>query len=220
MSSIPPSNAIFPFLKEIHQAFGKYNYRDVCGRINLLRMEPNESVEKFSNRFLHLCYEISEEDLNWDFLKQEFERLVRVSSYSEPEPLDFSSSPTLTDHEAPQIVEEEPNTTFVPCPPPFLVPMWVPPCSDCKVEESAQHVPNPSSHLSPMPMEEFPKWLREPITKTHSSIPQEDITIHNSSLEVDLPLCHRRSFTSHDSLYHDSLDQSVSPARCVHSLDS
>jgi len=118
-------------------------------------MEPNELVNNFSNEFLHLCYEIQEEDVNWDFLKQEFEHLVLVSSYGEPEPPDFSASPTLADHEAPHIVEGEPNTPFVPCPPPFLVLMWVPRCDDCKAEEPTQHVPIPSSHLSPASMEEF-----------------------------------------------------------------
>jgi len=141
-------------------------------------------------------------------------------SFQYDEPPDFPSSPTLVDHEAPQITEEEPNTPFFPCPPPFLVPMWLAPYGDCKVEKSVKHVPKPSSHLSTACMEEVLEWLSKPITKTHSSIPQEDVTVHNSSLEYDLHLCHPPSSTSHDSLYHDLLDQSTSLAICSHSLDS
>lgn len=99
-------------------------------------------------------------------------------------------SPTLVNHEAPQIAEEKPNTSFIPCPPPFPVPIWVPPYGDFKADKSTQHVPNPSSHLSLASMEEVPEWIRKPIAKTYSSIPQEDINIHNLSLEHDLPLCH------------------------------
>lgn len=152
-------------------------------------------------------------------MKQEFERLVRVSSYGEPEPPNFSTCPTLADHEAPQVVEEDPNASFVHCPPPFLVSMWVPPSGDCEAKEPAQHVPNASSHMSPAPMEEIPEWIREAIAKTHSNS-QEDITVHNSSLKFDLPLYHPPTFTSHDSLYHDSLDQSISLAIWAHSLNS
>lgn len=64
--TFPPAffHSLIPFLKELHQAFGKYNYRDVCGGINLLRMEPNESLDKFFDQFLNLYYEILKEDFN------------------------------------------------------------------------------------------------------------------------------------------------------------
>jgi len=148
--------------------FNKYNHQDVCKIIHHLRMKLVELVEEFSSQFLHLYCEIPERNLNSDFLGQEFKCLVHVSQYGEPP--DFHYSPTLADHEAPQIAEEEPNTLFVPCPPSFLVPMWVLPCGDHKAEKSAQHVPNPSSHLSPASMEEVPEWLMKPIMKNHSSI--------------------------------------------------
>ena len=45
------------FLKELHQAFDRYDHRDVCKRINQLRMKHDESIEYFSNWFLHLSYE-------------------------------------------------------------------------------------------------------------------------------------------------------------------
>jgi len=54
-------------------------------------------------------------------------------------------------------------------------------------------------------MEEVPEWLKKPTAKTHSSIPQEDIIIHNSGLEGYLPLFHP-PFKSYDPLYHDLLD--------------
>jgi len=91
---------------------------------------------------------------------------------------------------------------------------------DYKAEKYVQHVPNPSSHMTLTSMKEVLEWLRKPIEKTHSSIPQEVINVHNSSLEFDLYLCHPPSSTSCDCLYHDSLDQSIPLASCSHSLDS
>lgn len=64
--------------------------------------------------------------------------------------------------------------------------MGIPPCGDFKSEKYVQHVPNQSSHLSPTSMKELPEWLKKPIVKIHSSALQEDITIHNSSLEFDI----------------------------------
>lgn len=58
------------------------------------------------------------------------------------------------------------------------------------------------------------------MAKTHPSILQEDVTIHNPSLESNLHLCHPPSSISQDSLHHDTLEQSTSQASCVHSLDS
>ena len=99
-------------------------------------MKPNESVEDFSDQFLHLCCEIYEYDINQDFLKQKFERLVLISLHGEPEPPIFPTSSTLVSHETPLISEEEPSIPFVSCPHPFLVPMGVPPCSVCEVGKS------------------------------------------------------------------------------------
>jgi len=61
--------------------------------------------------------------MNLHFLKREFECLVHVSLYGEPEPLVFPSPQTLADRDAPQIEEEKPTTPFVPYPPPFSIPM-------------------------------------------------------------------------------------------------
>jgi len=69
--------------KKLHKSFSKYKYQDVCGRINILGMKNNELVEDFHDLFLHLCYEIPRKHPNWDFLEQESECLILVSSYSE-----------------------------------------------------------------------------------------------------------------------------------------
>ena len=90
-------------------------------------MKPNELVEDFSNRFLHLCCEIYEEDINRDFLKQGFEHLILISLHGELEPLYFPTSATLVNHTTPIISEEEPIIHFALCPHPFPVPMRVPP---------------------------------------------------------------------------------------------
>jgi len=82
----------------------------------------------------------------------------------------------------------------------------VPPCSGCKAEKFAQHVANPSAQLSPTSMEEILEWLGKPMEKNHPSISQEKITIPNPSLESNLHLYYPPSYTSHDSLHHDSLE--------------
>lgn len=168
-------HSLHQFLRELHQAFDRYNYCDVCKRINLLRMKPIESVEDFYDRFLHLCCEIFEEDMNQDFLKQEFEHLVLISLQGELKPPDFSTPSTLVNHETPLILEEESTTPFSPCPPPFLVSMWVPPCDNKKVKKSTNQTPNPPSHYSSIhdsySMKIIIEWLMKPMVNTNSSIP-------------------------------------------------
>lgn len=96
----------------------------------------------------------------------------------------------------------------------------VPPHSSRKSKKSTQHVPIPSSQSPPTPMEEILEWLKKPMAKSHSSIQQDDIIVHNLSLDSYLHLCCPPSSTSDDFLYHDSLDQSTSPASYAHSHDS
>lgn len=67
------------FTEMMIKSFDKYSHRDVCEKICCLRMEPDESVEDFADRFLHIYCEIPYKILNSDFLRQEFRRLVRVS---------------------------------------------------------------------------------------------------------------------------------------------
>jgi len=173
-------------------------------------MKLDESLEDFSNRILHLYYEIPGKHLNWGFLKQDFDHLVLVSSYGEPEPPNFSTPPTLVNHETPQILEEF-TSPFILCPPPFLVLMRVPPCSGCKTGKFTNQISNPSSHSSSTlhdsdSMEEISECLMKPIVKTRSSISQDDVTVHNSSLKANADFCYPISSTYPNYLYHDLLD--------------
>lgn len=137
--------------KMMIKSFDKYSHKDVCKRIYRLRMERHELIEDFADQFLHLRCEIPDKILNSNFLRQEFTCLVHVSQYGETP--NFPSSPTLANHEAPQFTKEEPTTLFVPCSPPFSVPMWVSPCSDHEAEKYVQHVPILSSRPYPTSME-------------------------------------------------------------------
>jgi len=187
--TLPPTSihSLHQFVGDLHQAFDRYNYPYVCKRINLLTMKPKESIEDFSDRFLYLYCQISEEDMNQYFLKQEFECLVLISLHSEPKPPDFPTSPPLVSHGTPLISEEEPIIPFVPCPPPFPVPIRVPPCGDYEVGKSANLILNPPSHSSSIyhdsnSMEEILEWLMKTTGKNNFPILQHDVIIHNSSL--------------------------------------
>jgi len=81
-------------------------------------------------------------------------------------------------------------------------------------------ISNPSSHSSHASMEEIPECLMKPTMKTHSSIQQEDVTVHNFNFKADPDFYYPLSSLDPDSLYHDSLDQFSSPASYPHSLDS
>ena len=109
-------------------------------------MKPDESIEDFSDWFLHLYYEFPEGNTNWDFLKQNFECLVHISLHGESKPPDVSSSLTLVNRETPLISQEELAIPFVLRLPPFSVPMRVPSGNDVKVGKSTHQIPNPYSH--------------------------------------------------------------------------
>lgn len=178
-------------------------------------MKHGESIEDFATCFLHLCHEIPEQCVDLDFINQELKHLVHVSRNSELP--NFPSSSTLLDHETPHVSQRVP-----PCSNQKTKKsvQRAPPHNSCKADKSTQHAPNPSAQLSPAPTEEIPKWLRKPMVKTHPSILQEDITIHNVSPESNLHLYHPPSSASHESLHHDSLERSASQASCALSLDS
>lgn len=65
--------------KELHQAFDRYDYQNVYKRISQLTMRPNESLDDFMDRFLHLFYEFSKEYVDWDFMNENFQCLVYIS---------------------------------------------------------------------------------------------------------------------------------------------
>jgi len=119
------------------KTFDEYSHHDFCEKIFCLSMEPYKLVEDFVDHFLHLCYKIPKNFVNFEFLREEFKCLVHSSQYYEPP--DFPSSPTLYNHEAPQIGEEDHNTPFFPYPPPFPVPMSLP-RGDCKAQKFEQNV--------------------------------------------------------------------------------
>jgi len=98
-------------------------------------MKLGESVEDCSTRYLQLRHKIPKQFVDLNFMSQELKHLVHVSRYSEP--LDFPSSSTLDDHEAPQFIEEDPKTLFIPFPPAFLVSKRVPHRSGHKAKKSA-----------------------------------------------------------------------------------
>lgn len=98
--------------------------------------------------------------------------------------------------------------------------MWVPPCSDRKTGKYVNQISNPSYRSSPTLVEEILEWLMKPTMKTHSSILQEDVTLHNSNLKADLDFYYPLSSSHTNSLYHDWLDQFSSPASSPHSLYS
>lgn len=101
--------------------FYKYEYQDNLNEIDQLRMESNESLEHFTNRFLHLCYEFPDEDVDWQFLDEKLCFLVRMSrKYFES-----NSSCSLFQKEL-QHLEEEYDIPFISCPPPFDVPCFEP----------------------------------------------------------------------------------------------
>jgi len=150
--------------------------------------------------------------------------LVLITPHNEPEPTDFSASPTLVNHKKPLISKEEFIVPFILCPPPFPVPIGLPLCKGNKVEKSANKIPNPSSHSSPTfhhsdSMEEIPEWLMRPMVKIKSSTLQDDVTVRNSTLEYVLDFCYPLSSTGHDYLYHDPLERSVPRASLPHTLD-
>lgn len=118
-----PNASIHSFdqlVKELHEAFEKYDYQDVCDRINQIRMKYGEYLEDFLNRFLHLCYEFPGEYFDYNFISERFYSFNFISlKLFESKPLEDSSLQTYVDHETPHIRVEEPTGPFVPCPPPF-----------------------------------------------------------------------------------------------------
>lgn len=55
-----------------------YNFQDVLMRINALRMKPEESLEDFSFRFVRICFEFPERDVNWVYLNINFKRFILI----------------------------------------------------------------------------------------------------------------------------------------------
>lgn len=85
-------------------------------------MNLYESIEDFSNIFLHLCYVFPEEDMHWDFFKEKFQHLIQIFfKQYEFESLVKSYSPTFINHDTSIVSKEGSITPFIPYPPPFDV---------------------------------------------------------------------------------------------------
>jgi len=91
-------------VKELHKEFDMYDYQDVLKRINQLIMKPNESIKDLYDHFLNLCYEFPEENMDWDFFKQNFKCLVHMYLHGESKPADVSSSQTPINRHNPLIL--------------------------------------------------------------------------------------------------------------------
>lgn len=123
------------------------------------------------------------------FISEKFQSFIILSlKYFQFEPPNYVSLPTYVDHEAPKICKEEPAIPFVPCPPLFLVPIWVPPSDVVKDGKSENRIVDPSIKPPPIshdldPIDKSLEWF---INYTEQPLPS----------------------TSRDSLFHDLLDQS------------
>lgn len=95
-------------------------------------MKYDESLEDFMDNFLHLCYEFSKEDVDWDFMNENFQYLVQISL--EPyENESYMSLPNFLSRGAIKISKDEPTLLFVPCLPPFPSPYKVVSCTGSEV---------------------------------------------------------------------------------------
>lgn len=96
--------------------------------------------------------------------------MVLIYLHDKPKPPNLSTPPTLTNQ----------------------VPMWVPLFDSNKFKIYENQLPNPPYHSSFIcdldSMDEILKCLMKPIVKTNSSIPQDDLIVHNSGLNSYYPL--------------------------------
>lgn len=66
-------------VNDIYRVFDKYEYQDVIDEIDQPRIELTESLENFADHFLHLCYQFLNEDVEWQFLDENFGLLFWMS---------------------------------------------------------------------------------------------------------------------------------------------
>lgn len=109
--------------------------------MNQLSVNPYEPIYDFSNRLLHLCYAFPKQYMDRDFFRKMFKHLVWIYlNKCEYKPPYVPLSPTFINCETPIISEEEPIVPFVPCAPPFLVEIWMPPCDNVEVGKSRNKI--------------------------------------------------------------------------------
>ena len=56
-----------------------YDFRNVLMKLTEIRMEPHESLEEFSIRFVHFCFKFPERDVDWTYLIEQFRKVVSIS---------------------------------------------------------------------------------------------------------------------------------------------
>ena len=74
-----PKSSIHSFeqlASELQQAFHRYDFHNVLIKINDIRMEPQESLDEFSIRFVHYFFEFHEKDVDWRFIREQDRKSV------------------------------------------------------------------------------------------------------------------------------------------------
>ena len=64
---------------ELRQYFHRYDLHKIVIKLNDMRMEPQESLDEFSIRFIHYCFEFPERDVDWKCLSEQFKHVILVS---------------------------------------------------------------------------------------------------------------------------------------------
>ena len=64
---------------ELQQAFHRYDLHNVVIKLNYIIMEPQESLDEFSIRFVHYCFEFPERDVDWKCLNEQLKYVILVS---------------------------------------------------------------------------------------------------------------------------------------------
>lgn len=140
--------------------------------------------------------------------------MVRISLHGGSKPSNVYTLQTLVNHKTPLILEEEPIVPFVPYPHPFLAPIWVPCCDNGRFRKFANQILTPSyqpsstSHHLDL-IEDNLEWFMEHKVKANHFFSQDDINVHNFSIESDLDTYHILSSVSHDPFSLDLLDKSL-----------
>jgi len=189
-------------------------------------MEPSESGEVFINWFLHLCCKFPEGVVDLGFITENFQCLILLSfSCFESKPLMILSPPNLGNHGTPKYYEEEPIIPFVPCPPLFPIPIWVPPGDQNKVGRSKNQtvdlsIQPPSNSYDLHPTKEILEWFIN-FTMPKVKVDPPSFQYHINAHKYNLEFGPNKSFILsgdvlkplppmfHDSLFHNPL---VSPA--------
>jgi len=56
--------------KELFRAFGRCDYKSVFKKIMQLQKAPDILLNYFHDHFIHLCFDFSKDDVNWNLMKE------------------------------------------------------------------------------------------------------------------------------------------------------